>query len=79
VLFRASRVLGVIAAPPPMAAGDVGAQAGEKYKLKDKEITWEEIPMDFDTLARRRASMAGSAVSSHGRHARHGGDAPQHQ
>jgi NADH-quinone oxidoreductase subunit F len=34
-------------------------KAGEKYKIKDKEITLEEIPMDFDTLA-AAGSMAGS-------------------
>ena len=34
-------------------------KAGEKYKLKDREITLEEIPMDFDTLA-ACGSMAGS-------------------
>lgn len=34
-------------------------KAGEKYKIKDKEITLEDIPMDFDTLA-AAGSMAGS-------------------
>ncbi len=34
-------------------------RAGEKFKVKDKEITLEEIPMDFDTLA-ACGSMAGS-------------------
>ena len=34
-------------------------RAGEKYKLKDREITLEDIPMDFDTLA-APGSMAGS-------------------
>lgn len=34
-------------------------RAGEKYKLKDREITLEELPMDFDTLA-AAGSMAGS-------------------
>jgi NADH-quinone oxidoreductase subunit F len=34
-------------------------KAGEKYKLKDREITLEEVPMDFDTLA-AVGSMAGS-------------------
>ncbi len=34
-------------------------KAGEKYKLKDREITLEEIPMDFDSLA-ACGSMAGS-------------------
>jgi NADH-quinone oxidoreductase subunit F len=34
-------------------------RAGEKFKLKDREITLEEIPMDFDTLA-ACGSMAGS-------------------
>jgi NADH-quinone oxidoreductase subunit F len=34
-------------------------KAGEKYKLKDREITLEELPMDFDTLA-AAGSMAGS-------------------
>ncbi|MEA3209394.1 MAG: NADH-quinone oxidoreductase subunit [Chthoniobacter sp.] len=34
-------------------------KAGEKYKIKDKELTLEEIPMDFDTLA-AAGSMAGS-------------------
>jgi NADH-quinone oxidoreductase subunit F len=32
---------------------------GEKFKLKDREITVEEIPLDFDTLA-ACGSMAGS-------------------
>ena len=34
-------------------------KAGEKYKLKEKEITLEEIPLDFDSLA-ACGSMAGS-------------------
>ncbi len=34
-------------------------KAGEKYKIKDREITLEELPMDFDTLA-AAGSMAGS-------------------
>jgi NADH-quinone oxidoreductase subunit F len=34
-------------------------KAGERYKLKDREISLEEIPMDFDTLA-ACGSMAGS-------------------
>ena len=34
-------------------------KAGEKYKLKDREITLEDIPMDFDSLA-ACGSMAGS-------------------
>jgi NADH-quinone oxidoreductase subunit F len=34
-------------------------RAGEKYKIKDREITLEDIPMDFDTLA-AAGSMAGS-------------------
>src|SRR3954465_11531406 len=34
-------------------------KAGEKYKIKDKEITLEDIPMDFHTLA-AAGSMAGS-------------------
>jgi NADH-quinone oxidoreductase subunit F len=34
-------------------------RAGEKYKVKDRELTLEEIPMDFDTLA-ACGSMAGS-------------------
>src|SRR5580704_9535232 len=34
-------------------------RAGEKYKIKDKEISLEDIPMDFDTLA-AAGSMAGS-------------------
>ena len=34
-------------------------RAGEKFKVKDKEISLEEIPMDFDTLA-ACGSMAGS-------------------
>ena len=34
-------------------------RAGEKYKLKDREIGLEDIPMDFDTLA-ACGSMAGS-------------------
>jgi NADH-quinone oxidoreductase subunit F len=34
-------------------------RAGEKFKLKDREISLEEIPMDFDTLA-ACGSMAGS-------------------
>jgi NADH-quinone oxidoreductase subunit F len=34
-------------------------KAGESFKLKDKTITLEEIPMDFDTLA-ACGSMAGS-------------------
>jgi NADH-quinone oxidoreductase subunit F len=34
-------------------------RAGERYKVKDKEITLEEIPMDFDTIA-ACGSMAGS-------------------
>lgn len=34
-------------------------RAGEKFKVKDKELTLEDIPMDFDTLA-ACGSMAGS-------------------
>src|SRR3954463_8049775 len=34
-------------------------RAGERYKLKDREIGLEDIPMDFDTLA-ACGSMAGS-------------------
>ncbi len=34
-------------------------KAGEKFKLKDKELALEDIPMDFDTLA-ACGSMAGS-------------------
>jgi len=34
-------------------------RAGEKYKIKDREIGLEDIPMDFDTLA-ACGSMAGS-------------------
>src|SRR5688572_31951108 len=34
-------------------------KAGERYKLKEREISLEEIPMDFDTLA-ACGSMAGS-------------------
>src|SRR5260221_4286636 len=34
-------------------------KAGEEYKIKDKEIALEAIPMDFDTLAAAR-SIAGS-------------------
>jgi NADH-quinone oxidoreductase subunit F len=34
-------------------------KAGEKFKLKDRELTLEEIPMDFDSLA-ACGSMAGS-------------------
>jgi NADH-quinone oxidoreductase subunit F len=34
-------------------------RAGEKYKIKDKEIALEDVPMDFDTLA-AAGSMAGS-------------------
>lgn len=34
-------------------------KAGETYKLKDRTITLEEIPMDFDTIA-ACGSMAGS-------------------
>ena len=34
-------------------------KAGEKYKIKDREITLEDLPMDFDTLA-AAGSMAGS-------------------
>lgn len=34
-------------------------RAGEKYKIKDKEMTLEELPMDFDSLA-AAGSMAGS-------------------
>ncbi len=34
-------------------------KAGEKYKIKDKEVTLEDLPMDFDTLA-AAGSMAGS-------------------
>jgi NADH-quinone oxidoreductase subunit F len=34
-------------------------KAGEKYKIKDKEIALEDLPMDFDTLA-AAGSMAGS-------------------
>ena len=34
-------------------------RAGDKYKLKDREIALEDIPMDFDTLA-ACGSMAGS-------------------
>lgn len=34
-------------------------RAGDRYKLKDREISLEEIPMDFDTIA-ACGSMAGS-------------------
>jgi NADH-quinone oxidoreductase subunit F len=34
-------------------------RAGERYKLKDREIGLEDIPMDFDTMA-ACGSMAGS-------------------
>ena len=34
-------------------------KAGEKYKVKDKELALEDVPMDFDTLA-ACGSMAGS-------------------
>ena len=34
-------------------------KAGEKYKIKDKELALEDLPMDFDTLA-AAGSMAGS-------------------
>jgi NADH-quinone oxidoreductase subunit F len=34
-------------------------KAGEKYKVKDKDLAMEDIPMDFDTLA-ACGSMAGS-------------------
>ena len=34
-------------------------KAGEKYKIKDREISLEDLPMDFDTLA-AAGSMAGS-------------------
>jgi NADH-quinone oxidoreductase subunit F len=34
-------------------------RAGEKYKVKDKELALEDIPMDFDTIA-ACGSMAGS-------------------
>jgi NADH-quinone oxidoreductase subunit F len=34
-------------------------RAGEKYKIKDREMTLEDLPMDFDTLA-LAGSMAGS-------------------
>ncbi len=34
-------------------------KAGEKYKIKDQELTLEQLPMDFDTLA-AAGSMAGS-------------------
>ncbi len=34
-------------------------KAGEKYKLQDREITLDDMPMDFDTLA-AAGSMAGS-------------------
>jgi len=34
-------------------------KAGEKYKIKDKEVALEDLPMDFDTLA-AAGSMAGS-------------------
>ena len=34
-------------------------RAGDKYKIKDREMTLEDIPMDFDTLA-AAGSMAGS-------------------
>jgi NADH-quinone oxidoreductase subunit F len=34
-------------------------RAGEKYKVKDREISLEDIPMDFDTIA-ACGSMAGS-------------------
>jgi NADH-quinone oxidoreductase subunit F len=34
-------------------------KAGEKYKIKDQEMTLEDLPMDFDTLA-AAGSMAGS-------------------
>jgi NADH-quinone oxidoreductase subunit F len=34
-------------------------KAGEKYKIKDQELSLEDLPMDFDTLA-AAGSMAGS-------------------
>ena len=34
-------------------------RAGERFKLKDREVSLEEIPMDFDSLA-AAGSMAGS-------------------
>jgi NADH-quinone oxidoreductase subunit F len=34
-------------------------RAGEKYKIKDKEVALEDLPMDFDSLA-AAGSMAGS-------------------
>ncbi len=34
-------------------------RAGEKYKIKDREVALEDVPMDFDTLA-AAGSMAGS-------------------
>jgi NADH-quinone oxidoreductase subunit F len=34
-------------------------KAGEKYKIKDRELALEDLPMDFDTLA-AAGSMAGS-------------------
>jgi len=34
-------------------------RAGEKFKIKDKEVALEDLPMDFDTLA-AAGSMAGS-------------------
>ncbi len=34
-------------------------RAGEKYKIKDQELSLEDLPMDFDTLA-AAGSMAGS-------------------
>ena len=60
----------------------------EKFKIKekgpdgamvDKEITIDDIPMDFDTLA-AVGSMAGFRRGHrHGRLAQHGRDARQHQ
>ena len=39
-------------------------KAGEKYKLKEKEITLEEIPMDFDSLAACGSWPAPAGLSS---------------
>ena len=47
-------------------------KAGEKYKIKDKEMTLEDLPMDFDTLAARRLDGRLRRRDRHGRFARHG-------
>jgi len=57
--WRAGRGGRKIKAVIPGGSSAKVLRADEKFKLKDREISLEEIPMDFDTLA-AVGSMAGS-------------------